>query len=50
MVCPFKCRSCKGKKMCKAVKPRKYITNDSDCLGDFTVCGLYRVRKGMDYE
>jgi len=49
-LCPFKCRSCRGKNMCKAVKPRKYITNVSDCIGDFEACGLYRVRMGMDNE
>ena len=49
-VCPFKCKSCGGKKMCKAVKPRKFMMDDSVCIGDFKDCGLYRVRMGMDNE
>ena len=50
VVCPFKCKSCGGKKMCKAVKPRKFMMDDSVCIGDFKDCGLYRVRMGMDNE
>jgi hypothetical protein len=48
--CPFKCRSCGGKKMCRAVKPRKFVMDDRHCREEYEVCGLYIVRMGMDNE
>jgi hypothetical protein len=48
--CPFKCRSCGGKNMCKAVRPRKVVRDDRQCKEGYEVCGLYIVRKGMDSE
>ena len=48
--CPFKCRSCGGKKMCRAVKPRKFMLDDQMCREEYEVCGLYLVRMGMDDE
>jgi len=49
-ICPYKCRSCGGKKMCKAVKPRKVIYDTKLCDGGYVDCSLYRVRMGMDNE
>jgi len=36
--------------MCKAVKPRKFVMDDSMCREEYEVCGLYLVRMGMDNE
>jgi len=48
--CMFKCRSCGGKNMCKAVRPRKVVVDDTHCRTAFEKCGLYIVRMGMDSE
>ena len=47
-LCLFKCRSCGGKKMCKAVKPRKILVDDRICRTNYESCGLYLVRMGMN--
>lgn len=48
--CPFWCRSCRGKKMCKAVKPRRVVRDDRRCYGNYERCGLYIVKMRMNDE
>jgi len=48
--CPFRCRSCGGKKMCKAVKPRRVVRDDHRCRGDYERCGLYMVKMKINDE